>query len=192
VNKLEKISVILGDVALPLIGYLFWNWNFYFILLFFLFDQASRVFFLPWRMKLTEITLMERKVLFYKQLLYFTLEIIIVHVAIYLQNQQIDFKHEIYAFLAYEDMGIQQGFVLLPLVFASEWMRIKNESKIGITGEKQSVLISKNIKNTLIRVAFFGILAALLNCVSIPEWGLVVLFLTLISALLIFPRTRFS
>ena len=53
-NRIEKISSLIGDVALPLFGYFFWNWNFYFILLFFMLDQLARVIFLPQRLKLIE------------------------------------------------------------------------------------------------------------------------------------------
>ena len=35
-------------------------------------------------------------------------------------------------FLSYEEMGIAQGVVLLPLLFLNEWMRIRNENKIAV------------------------------------------------------------
>ena len=35
-------------------------------------------------------------------------------------------------FLSYEELGIAQGVVLLPLLFLNEWMRIRNENKIAV------------------------------------------------------------
>jgi len=50
-RKSDIISNLLGDILLPLMGFLFWGWGFYFILLFFLLDQLVRVAFLPLRLK---------------------------------------------------------------------------------------------------------------------------------------------
>lgn len=189
-NRLERISILLGDVALPLIGYVFWKWNFYFILLFFILDQASRVIFLPWRLKLTSLTSKEKNQLIFRHLLQFLIEVLLVHSVIFLQNKEINFLNEIQAFLTYEDMGIQQGFLLIPLILASEWMRIKNELKTGIIESKQVSLQLQNQKSSFIRIAFFALLAGLMNLVSLPEWSLVGLFLALLSFLVVFNKNE--
>lgn len=189
-NRLERISILLGDVALPLIGYVFWKWNFYFILLFFILDQASRVIFLPWRLKLTSLTSKEKNQLIFRHVLLFLIEVLLVHSVIFLQNKEINFLNEIQAFLTYEDMGIQQGFLLIPLILASEWMRIKNELKTGIIESKQVSLQLQNQKSSFIRIAFFALLAGLMNLVSLPEWSLVGLFLALLSFLVVFNKNE--
>lgn len=189
-NRLERISILLGDVALPLIGYVFWKWNFYFILLFFILDQASRVIFLPWRLKLTSLTSKEKNQLIFRHILLFLIEVLLVHSVIFLQNKEINFLYEIQAFLTYEDMGIQQGFLLIPLILASEWMRIKNELKTGIIESKQVSLQLQNQKSSFIRIAFFALLAGLMNLVSLPEWSLVGLFLALLSFLVVFNKNE--
>lgn len=148
-------------------------------------DQASRVIFLPWRLKLTTLNSKEKKQLIFKHGLLFFIEILLVHSVVYLQNKQINFIHEIKAFLTYEDMGIQQGFVLIPLILASEWMRIKNDLKIGNIDSKQVALVFQNQKLAYYRIAFFALLAGLLNLVTLPEWLLVVLFLGLLCFLVL-------
>ena len=40
--------------------------------------------------------------------------------------------HAFIDFLSYEELGIAQGVVLLPLLFLNEWMRIRNENKIAV------------------------------------------------------------
>ena len=51
-KKIEITSALFGDVALPIAGFLFWDWGFYFIALFFLFDISFRSIFLNKRVKL--------------------------------------------------------------------------------------------------------------------------------------------
>ena len=182
-NRIEKISILLGDVALPLMGYLFWHWNLYFILLFFLLDQLSRTVFLPWRLKLTILSVKDKNKLIFRQFLLLLMELLVIHVTIYLQNPHIDFGKEILSFLTYKDMGIQQGFILLPLVIASEWMRINNELKLGIVGPRQIQIINQNKKNALFRIGYFALLAGILNLIQLPEWSLVVTFLAFITLL---------
>jgi hypothetical protein len=130
VNRIEKISILLGDVALPLMGYFFWDWNLYFILLFFMLDQLARVVFLHWRMKLTELNTIEKRNQILKAVFLFLSEVIIIHTVIFFQNPSIHFLEEFLRFFHYKDMGIEQGYLLFPLVFFGEWMRINNELKL--------------------------------------------------------------
>ena len=44
-------------------------------------------------------------------------------------------------FLSYEELGVAQGIVLLPLLFLNEWMRIRNENKIGVPHVVRSQVI---------------------------------------------------
>ena len=45
-KKAQLISEILGDCLLPLLGFLWWGWDLYFILLYLLFDYTIRLGFL--------------------------------------------------------------------------------------------------------------------------------------------------
>lgn len=182
-NRIEKISILLGDVALPLMGYLFWHWDLYFILLFFILDQLSRTVFLPWRLKLTSISIKDKNLLIFQQFMLFLIELLVIHGMVYMQTPSINFGKEIISFLTYKDMGIQQGFVLLPLVIAGEWMRINNELKLGLIGKHQILIIDQNKRNSIIRICFFSFLIGILNLFNIQESGLVISFLALIILL---------
>ncbi len=182
-NRLEGISSLLGDVALPLFGYFFWNWNFYFILLFFMLDQISRVIFLPQRLKLTEISKQDKNKICLRQFVLLVIELLVIHSAVYLHNYEINFATEFGNFLSYEDMGISQGVILIPIIIASEWMRIKNELKLGIVGVKQLEIMNLNKRNSFLRIGFFAILVGVQSFVPLPETALVFSFLGFIAIL---------
>ena len=182
-NRIEKISTLIGDVALPLMGYFLWNWNLYFILLFFLLDQLARVVLLPWRMKLTDLSTAEKRNQLLKANFLLLTEVIIIHSVIYFQSPSIEFGEEFGRFFHYKDMGIEQGYLLLPLVFLGEWMRINNELKMNIVGQKQKALLAKSLKNAFVRISFFALILGVLSFVFMPEWLIVFPFLAVITLL---------
>lgn len=185
-NRIEKISSLLGDVALPIFGYFFWNWNLYFILLFFMLDQISRVIFLPQRLKLTETIKSEKNKIFFRQIVLLTIELLVIHSAVFLHQNDINFGKEFVSFLSYEDLGIAQGIILVPIVIASEWMRIKNELKMGIVGGKQLAIMNLNKRNSFLRIGFFALLVGIQCFIPLPETALVFLFLGFITTLVFF------
>ncbi len=151
-------------------------------------DQVARTVFLPWRLKLTTLSSAEKNGLVFRQSMLLFIELIVIHAAIYLQNPQVNFGKEVISFLTYKDMGIQQGFVLLPLLVASEWMRIRNELKLGIVGNRQVQIINHNKRIAFFRIGFFAFLSGILNLVVLPEWILVVGFLAFITLLVFVPN----
>lgn len=108
-----------ADAAIPLLGYFLWEWNLYFILLFYLLDLVT-----------SEIIthLADRKIRAYlgiqdadvkRALLsfFFMLSVFfLVHAFVGVAMPGIDFKKEALAFWMYEDMGIPQGYVFVPLL----------------------------------------------------------------------------
>lgn len=184
-NRIERISSLLGDVALPVFGFFFWNWNLYFILIFFMLDQISRVIFLPQRLKLIEITKSEKNKIFFRQLTLLIIELLVIHSAVFLHQNDIHFGKEFVSFLSYEDMGIAQGIILLPIIIASEWMRIKNELKMGIVGAKQLKIIHLNKRNSFLRIGFFALLVGIQSFIPLPETALVFSFLGFVAALVL-------
>jgi hypothetical protein len=183
VNRIEKISILIGDVALPLMGYFFWEWNLYFILLFFMLDQLARVVFLHWRMKLTELSTIEKRNQILKAVFLFLSEVIIIHIVIFFQNPSIHFLEEFLRFFHYKDMGIEQGYLLFPLVFFGEWMRINNELKLNIVGQKQKVILAKSLKNAFVRIGFFALTLGILSFILVPESIIIFSFLGVVMLL---------
>lgn len=130
-KRIEIIGTLFGDAALPLLGFLFWDWGFYFIVLFFVFDILIRSFFLMKRVKnLPSMNINHRFALVGISMTF--LELSLLHLLVFLTLTPIGFFEELWAFLSYEEMGIAQGVVLIPLLIFNELFRIRNEQKAKV------------------------------------------------------------
>ena len=146
-KKVEIISALLGDVALPLAGFLFWDWGFYFISLFFLFDLFFRTLFL--RRRLTPLIELEnRNRILFKGFLFTFLEVLLIHCIVIGAFANLSIGDSFMAFLSYEELGIAQGVVLLPLLLLNEVMKMRNENKMGVpySVRSQVILNTQNIQ----------------------------------------------
>ncbi len=155
-RKIDKVAGILGDVGIPLMGMLWWGWSFYFILLYLIADLLVRQIFINERLKLTMLDDQEKRQFFQKNLVLLIAELVIVHVLVSLLNPSIDFAEEAWRFWAYKDMGIQQGPLLIPAVFLMEYLRIRNEKKLGFTGPFQIQTIREQNKMSIYRLLFYA------------------------------------
>lgn len=114
-----KFIQAVADAAIPLLGYFFWEWNLYFILLFYILDLvASEIIAHLSTRKIREYlgqqgTDIQRPILSFFLLLVVGL---LLHVFASIAVPGIDFKKEALAFWFYEDMGIPQGYVFVPLL----------------------------------------------------------------------------
>ena len=115
-KKIEIISALLGDVALPLVGFLFWDWGFYFIVLFFLFDLIFKAFFLKKRLVILEEIKGRNRILFYAFLFSFV-EVAVIHLIVIGAFPNMRIVDSLIDFLSYKELGIAQGVVLIPLLF---------------------------------------------------------------------------
>ena len=141
-KKIEIISALLGDVALPLAGFLFWDWGFYFISLFFLFDLIFRTLFLRRRLNLLN-ELKNRNRILFRGFLYSFIEVLLIHCIVVSVFVHLNIGDSFLAFLTYEELGIPQGAVLLPLLLLNEFMKIRNENKIGVPYPVRAQIILK-------------------------------------------------
>ena len=112
-------------------GFLFWDWGFYFIALFFLFDLIFKTFFLKKRLSALEEMRGRNKFLLYS-FLFSLIEVLMIHFIVNGAFPSLNIGDTFIDFLSYEELGIAQGIVLLPLLFLNEWMRIRNENKIAV------------------------------------------------------------
>tara|TARA_B100001059_G_C17647066_1_gene482403 strand:- start:63 stop:638 length:576 start_codon:yes stop_codon:yes gene_type:complete len=179
VKKIEITSAILGDAVLPLVGFLFWDWGFYFIILFFLFDLVIRTLFLNKRIGLLPSIILPKAFLL-KGIGLVVLEVVILHLLVYLSLNSISFPTEIWGFLSYEELGFAQGIILLPLLFLNEVIRIRNEKKLGTSQNVRFEILWNYQLSGLFRILFWSFLLILTFLFSISETTLVsILILTL-------------
>lgn len=175
-KKVEIIGALLGDVALPLVGFLFWDWGFYFIVLFFLFDIVFRSFFIGKR--ITLLPSMDIGGAFVvKSIALVIIEVFLLHVLIYFSLSPFDFFTELWGFLSYRELGIAQGLVLLPLLVLNEVLRIRNEKKLNTSQNLRFELLKNNQYAQFFRILLWLLFIAFSLLFSFQENLLVSLFI---------------
>lgn len=127
----QKYIQIVGDVAIPLLGFFLWNWSLYFIILFYLLDYFGSEIIC--NMKSKKIIQFQKRGQFewlkmaIFSLFLFIAGVFLMHLAMKTILPEIDFRKEIINFWTYKDMGIEQGYFLVPLVFMVNYLRYKVE-----------------------------------------------------------------
>ena len=180
-KKIEIFSALLGDVALPLIGFLFWDWGFYFISLFFLFDLLFRTLFIKRRLKPID-ELKNRRAIIFKAFLFTFLEVILIHCIVVGAFPHTNIGDSFIYFLTYEEMGIAQGVVLLPLLLLNEVMKIRNENKMGIPYSIRAQVLSNNQDLQRYRILMWVLIYLLVLFFPIPEIFLIMAFFFFLTA----------
>lgn len=132
-NTNQKVIQLIGDLAIPVLGFYFWNWNIYFILLFFCLDMVGGeiALLLLKARKIKEVQGIDQakygKTFTFISLLVLALNIFFIHIGIFLYEENFQLWNEIHAFLSYTEMGIQQGYVLIPLIAMMAYTQYKVE-----------------------------------------------------------------
>lgn len=179
-KKIEITSALIGDVALPLAGFFFWDWGFYFIALFFLFDISFRSVFLNKRVKLLPSMVFENRFVL-KGVLLTVFEILALHILVILSISSIDFVSEFWSFLTYQEIGVAQGVVLLPLLILNEFMRIRNEQKMKVPQHVRFDIMINSQKIQLFRVLLWCLFMGLTMLIPFHETALVLIFIATLS-----------
>ena len=173
----EKIVSLLGDIAFPLIGFFFWNWGFYFIALYFIIDQLAKQAFLIVRLKNISLQFTEKAILLSKSMALFFFEVLIIILINYQMTVEFNPINGIINFLSYEDMGIQQGVVLIPLLIFAEWMKTRTERRSKQSDEIKQQNINRSLQQSQIRLSMLGIILGIVNFNMLTELLIVILFL---------------
>jgi hypothetical protein len=160
-KKAQLISEILGDFLLPLLGFLFWNWDLYFILLFIIFDLSIRLIFAFVRPETRKLQLLLRPVLFYITFL------VISHFYIVLSEPTWRFTTAFSAFFWYEDFFIPQGLILLPLLIYTE--RSRQRMDLMLNGSYNAVLHLKKLGARLLASSVIFMLMSF--CLAVFAWS---------------------
>lgn len=129
-TKRMRYIQLVGDALIPLLGFFWWNWSLYFIVLFYLADMLiAQVITVLKARKIAEFDHRENNYIsrFILSLFLLLISAFLMHVAMRFFYPEINFTQEMIAFWEYEDMGIQQGYILLPLLILIAHQRYKLE-----------------------------------------------------------------
>lgn len=129
-ERLRIIQTILEGL-IPLLGFFLWNWTIHFVLLFYMLDLlADHVFLhLGSRRIVAEQKIKSSNAL--KQGLLSTLflgfALLLIHLALILIFPELQLWESMIDFWTYKEMGLEQGYLLLPLVVLAAQQQYKME-----------------------------------------------------------------
>ena len=148
-KKLKYIQ-ILFEGLIPLLGYFLWDWSLYFILLFYLMDLIVDEVFANLKSKhIIKAQSLPVKKGILNGVEGFTLLIVIIlgiHLTMPSIQSNIVFIDEIILFWTYEELGIQQGLLLVPLVVFGAYQKYKLEFLQRII-DKEKAVFTQDVKN---------------------------------------------
>lgn len=139
-----KYVMLFSDALIPLLGFFVWDWSLYFILLFYILDLLAReaITHIKTR-KIYQVQGLQKRSKWVRNGLVSALLLIIVfvfiHVAVYFIHPGISFTKEVQLFWEYKELGIQQGYLLVPLVIYAAYAQYKMQ--FLMTGKARKVLV---------------------------------------------------
>lgn len=175
------------EAALPLAGYFYWHWDTSFILLFYLLDWilflAINSVKAKKRFAFSQLAIEKKQAI--RTLLLGTAFLVITCFVVLLTMQLLqptfNFSERVVAFLRYNDMGIEQGYVLLPLlllngisVYKQQYIRPELYKYLTM-----GQLINESSKQGLLLLACAGLFLGVALFVQLPEE--ILLFSTIIG-----------
>jgi len=187
-NKKTLLFIqILGELAIPLLGFFFWNWSLYFILLFYMIENLFATYFQLETFRRFKF-LVEKKesAINYKKLSVFVsfwlMEVVLIHLFLFLTTPAIQFGKEVIDFFMYEDMGIPQGFLLVPLLYFASRMKMKQDIHsltIKIKSMDEVKNFSPKFNYYWVSIGFWVSLILISFFISLPELVAISLLLAL-------------
>ncbi len=113
-----RVIQVLGDLLIPIIGYFLWGWGLFFIVLYYLLDLIVSEFFMHLK---TRSMRLSQKTSMFSSLGYIALgmaligtTLLLIRVFMLQIHPEMNLIQEIVNFWNYKDMGIAQGYVLIP------------------------------------------------------------------------------
>lgn len=111
---------LVGDALIPLAGALFFGWGLYFILIYYFLDLIAQEVIIQLKSKkIIEFSGNQHNLRGYYTVLSLLLLFLgmgLIHLAVYFIHPSIEFQKEWIEFISYEEMGIPQGILLIPLI----------------------------------------------------------------------------
>jgi hypothetical protein len=179
-----KVIQIVGDGILPLLGFFYWNWSLYFILLFYFLDLITKEVLLHLKTNKVKFVQHHNESSFNQKwflkggLSFFILVLstVLIHITIHIIHPEFSASKEIIAFLTYTELGIPQGIILVPLIGFMGYVQFKNEfikPKRYLT-LKFEFLWKQHFTSNLMILAGAGLGLGISYFIVLPEWYYVI------------------
>jgi len=169
-----KIFQVLSEALLPILGYFYWSWSFYDLLLFYLLDLIVASVFTFVKIKKVEVVQLQKSSLIgFISILLLSYVSIIVLALLLIPTilPAFDVVKDTTRFLRLEDMGLPQGVFLLPLVFYAGYLQYKMKFLQTNLAQKMTVLQLKkqHFQGLLAIIAILGLSVGLVQVMTISE-----------------------
>jgi hypothetical protein len=180
---------IIGELAIPLLGFFLWNWSFSFILFFYLIENLFLLYFrIETIQNVKSMILKTKRIVDIKLLLFFLglwiIEFSLIHFLLKIIATSNSLLTAWQDFFLYEDMGVPQGFILLPLLYFASRMKMKQDIVIEIKKINTKLDLDKLKISALyywIAISFWGLLIGLNVLFAIPEiWNILLTIILLL------------
>ena len=160
-----KYIQIFGDAVIPLLGFFIWNWSLYFILLFYFLDLLANEGIIHLKSRRTAIFQQKpeqtRKWIIWGMLSLTALIVALamVHFAMIFIVPDINFFQEMRGFWNYEEMGIKQGYVLVPLILIVSFQQYRTTFLLSAKYRTARVgqLWKTHVQALIVIIAFAGV-----------------------------------
>lgn len=183
-----RLIQVFSDALIPVLGYLFWEWDLFFIVLYYLLDLFVSESFMHFKSRKIRLTQGGGMM---KPAGYILTGIGIIISVLYLLriffinlHPEMNMVSEAIEFWKYKDLGIQQGYLLLPLLALIGYQRYKAEFIKPELHKKLSLRIIWMIhyRELLLLMACAGLITAISFFILFPEWVYLIILLGVTSA----------
>lgn len=195
----QRVILAFGDLIIPVLGYYWWNWDLHFIFLFYYLDVLSSV--VSNGLKLNKISLFRtgksQAAVHIRQLVSWYIFVLIglaaFEVGMLFLYPDLNLMGSLIYFLKYEEMGIPQGAILLPLIFLMNYQQYQlTFIRNGAFRVLPTHFVANLAKTSFLLFAAAGILFLVLNIVFPPlpdyVWLWTVIAAKLFFDLIIYPK----
>ena len=170
-----KITQLIGDMAIPIIGFYLWDWSMLFILFFYILDVAISTVFTF--VKTKSINSFHRSNYYpWKHiiiiLLGYILSFYLVYYLIVTISPKISVGNEMVRFLMTKEWGIPQFILLFPLLILGGYMQFKISFLVPKANETTNIdsLWHEHVKLFMLIVGVIALLLGLSIWIVFPEW----------------------
>jgi len=175
-QKMRYIQLGL-EASIPLLGFFFWEWSLYFILLFYFLDLIAAEIIM--HMKSRKIAKYRNTVQAVKEWrlrglfsgVVLLIGVTIIHGAMLFIQYGIQFWNEAIAFWNYEEMGIKQGYLFVPLILLLSYQQYKIEFLLPARYRTYQMkdIWATHTRALIVIAGFAGVCMGLSLLVSLPE-----------------------
>lgn len=173
----QKSVQLFSEAFIPLLGFFLWDWGLYFILLFYIIDLFANELVIHLKSRKTTKYQIEEsnKVVWLKNSLLSAvligMMIILIHLVMRSIQPEINFLLEAKEFWNYTELGIKQGYVILPLLFFVGYQQYRMQflasAKYRNTVLKD--LWKKHLQSFIVVIGFSGLALGLAQFFVFPE-----------------------